>query len=116
MKYYFLPCLITISIIVILLCRYFKQENNEGFINESKKITRSNKITQSNKCCDCQTIDTNSNNIKVLKQSLNKSDITLKEIQRKMKEMTNTMNKGQRQAAKIKQKSNNTKYSKQKKT
>ncbi len=114
MKYYFLPCLITISIIIILLCRYFKQTNNEGFINKSNKITRSNKKTPSNKC-DCQTIDTNANNIKVLKHSLNKSDITLKEIQRKMKEMTNTMNKGQRQAAKIKQKSNNTNYDKQKK-
>lgn len=112
MKYYFLPCLITICITVILLCRYFKL--NEGFVNKpqnkNKKRTRSNNNYNNN--CDCQTIDTNSNNIKVLKQNLNKSDMRLKEIQRKMKEMSDTMNKGQKQAAAVKQKSNNTDYGK----
>ena len=116
MKYYFLPCLITVCITVILLCRYFKL--NEGFVNKSqnknKKRTRSNNNYNNN--CDCQTIDTNSNNIKVLKQNLNKSDMRLKkEIQRKMKEMSDTMNEGQNQAAAVKQKSNNTHYGTEKK-
>ena len=114
MKYYFLPCLITICITVILLCRYFKL--NEGFVNKPQnKNKNKNKKTRSNhnyNNCDCQAIDTNSNNIKVLKQNLNKSDMKLKDIQRKMKEMSDTMNKGQKQAAAIKQKSNNTNYGK----
>ena len=114
MKYYFLPCLIIICITVILLCRYFKL--NEGFVNKPQKQNKNkNKKTRPNhnyNNCDCQAIDTNSNNIKVLKQNLNKSDMKLKDIQRKMKEMSDTMNKGQKQAAAIKQKSNNTNYGK----
>ena len=50
-----------------------------------------------------------------MKKNLSKSDVTLKDIQRKMKEMSNTMKKGQKQAAVIKQKSNNSNYGKQKK-
>ena len=113
MKYYFLPCLITLSIIVILICRYFKQINTEGFANKTQKKNKREQPPSNN--CDCRTIDINSNNITLLKKNLSKSDVTLKDIQRKIKEMSNKMKKGQKQAAVIKQKSNNSNYGKQKK-